>query len=113
MSAVIRISSPDFDSTSKRVVKNEVIEAWIEESDGEPGRWVDISSAVKSVKPILEIGQPAKADIVFYIAGLSVASMIPTDEGIEDLREFVEKSSDTIEQLRTFLAQIDSERASA
>lgn len=111
MSSVIRISSPNFGSHSKRVVMDHIVEAWIEESDGEPGRWVDISSAVRAVYPILEHGSIARANIDFFIAGLDTAAMVPTDDGVENLRAFVEKSGEKIDQLRSFLAQIDAERA--
>lgn len=73
----------------KRVVMNTIIEILVPSDDGSYLRWVDISKAVRRVRPDMTVGSVAKVELEIFGCGTEIDALEVKAEAIEGMRLFV------------------------
>lgn len=75
--------------THKRVVIRTIIEILVPTDDETGFKWVDISKAVRRVRPDMTVGSVAKVDLEIFGCGTEIDALEVKAEAIEGMRLFV------------------------
>lgn len=74
----------------KRVVMKTIIDILVPDDAG-GFKWVDISKAVRLVRPTMEVGSVATVHLYMFGGATEIDALQVTKESIEEMREFVER----------------------